>query len=287
MSAQIFALLTALAFAASNASVRRAFVHSTPMTATFASLLIHSVVLWIAVFAMGGIPEVELAGAVAIVATGLLQPAIRQFHYTGIHKIGTSRAVTLRNSYPILTVIAGVLFLGETLTLLGSVGTVLVVGGIVLTSWRIEKNVPSFRWTFLFYPIATVMLTSVVHPLRRYALLQSNEPLFFAALVGPVALLSLAVFYLSPACQEKIVWDRRAAWPIILSGSFETAAVLLMLMAFASGPVAVVSPISATAPIWTMIFSAIFLRELEKLDWAAILGTISVVAGVIAISRVP
>jgi drug/metabolite transporter, DME family len=136
MSAQILALLTALAFACSNVSVRRAFTHSTPLTATFASLLIHTVVLWIAVFAMGGIPEVELAGAVAIVATGLLQPAIRQFHYTGIHKIGTSRAVTLRNSYPILTVIAGVLFLGETLTLLGSVGTVLVVGGIVLTPRR-------------------------------------------------------------------------------------------------------------------------------------------------------
>ena len=286
MSAQLFALLTAFAFAVSNASVKRAFAYSTPLTATFVSLLIHSVVLWIAVFATGGIPEVAFAGAVAIATTGLIQPAIRHFHYTGIHKIGTSRAVTLRNSYPILTVIAGILFLGEPLTLLGMVGTLLVVTGIVLTSWRMDKNVPSFQWAYLFYPVATVLLTTIVHPLRRYALTQSQEPLFFAALVGPVALLSLAVFYVSPACQEKLVWNRRALWPIVLSGTFETAAVLFMLIAFASGPVVVVSPITATAPIWTMILSAIFLRELEKLDFASVIGTISVVAGIIAISLV-
>jgi uncharacterized membrane protein len=286
MWAQFFALLTAFAFACSNASVKRAFQHSTPLTATFVSLLIHSVVLWIAVFATGGIPQVALAGVVAISASGLLQPAIRHFHYTGIHKIGTSRAVTLRNSYPIFTVMIGILFLGETPTLLGIIGTLLVVTGIVLTSWRMDRNVPSFRWAYLLYPLATVLLTGFVHPLRRYALTQSQEPLFFAALVGPVALLSLAAFYFSPACQEKLVWDRRAFWPIVISGTFETVAVLFMLIAFASGPVVVVSPITATAPIWTMILSAVFLREFERLDWASVVGTICVVAGVIAISLV-
>jgi drug/metabolite transporter (DMT)-like permease len=286
MSAQFFALLTALAFAFSNVSVRRAFVHSTPLTATFVSLLIHSVVLWIAVFTTGGVPQAALAGIIAIATTGLIQPAIRHFHYTGIHKIGTSRAVTLRNSYPIFTVIAGILFLGEPPTLLGTIGTLLVVTGIVLTSWRIDKNIPSFRWAYLFYPVATVLLTTIVHPLRRYALLQSDEPLFFAALVGLVALLSLALFCVSPACAEKLVWDRRAFGPMLVSGIFETAAVLLMLIAFSLGPVVIVSPITATAPIWTAILSAIFLRDIERINPASAIGTICVVSGVIAISLV-
>jgi uncharacterized membrane protein len=203
MTAQLFALLTALAFATSNVSVKRGFRYSTPMTATVVSLGIHTVVLWTAIFATGGIPDAALAGIIAIAFTSVLQPAIRHFHYSGIHKLGTSRAVTLRNSYPFLTVIAGIVFLGEPLTLLGMAGTALIVAGIVLTSWRIDKNVPSFRWGYLFYPIATVMLTTIVHPLRRYALLQSHEPLFFAALVGPVSLLSFAAFYASPGCKEK------------------------------------------------------------------------------------
>lgn len=284
MTAQLFALLTAFAFAVSNVSVRRGFRYSTPLTATFASLLIHSIMLWMAVFVTGGIPRVALAGVVAIVISSLLQPGIRQFHYTGIHKLGTSRAVTLRNSYPFLTVIAGIVFLGEPLTALGMIGTLLVVGGIVLTSWRIDKNVPSFRWSYLVYPIATVLLTTIVHPLRRYALLQSPEPLFFAALVGPVSLLTLGAFYISPACKEKLVWDRRAFRPFVLSGVLETLAVLFMLIAFASGPVFIVSPIAATAPIWTMLLAAVFLRETEKFNLASVIGTISVVAGVIAIS---
>jgi len=38
-----------------------------------------------------------------------------------------------------------------------------------------------FRWLYVVYPLITASITSVVHPLRRYALIQSNEPLFFAA----------------------------------------------------------------------------------------------------------
>jgi uncharacterized membrane protein len=286
MTAQLFALLTALAFASSNVLVKRGFRHSTPLTATFVSLVIHSVMLWSAVFATGGIPPVALAGVVAIVITSLLQPGIRHFHYTGIHKLGTSRATTLRNSYPFLTVIAGIVFLGEPFTALGLIGTLLVVAGIILTSWRIDKNVPTFRRAYLFYPAATVLLTTVVHPLRRYALLQSHEPLFFAALVGPVSLVAFAAFYVSPACKEKLVWDRRAFWPLAFSGVFETLAVLFMLIAFASGPVFIVSPISATVPIWTMILAALFLKELESITVMTALGTVSVVAGVVAISLV-
>jgi uncharacterized membrane protein len=286
MKAQIFALLTAVAFASSNVAVKRGFSFTTPLTATVVSLAIHSAVLWIAVFVTGGIPTVATAAIVAIAITGVLQPGIRHFHYTGIHKIGTSRAVTLRNSYPFLTVIAGIVFLGEPLTLLGMAGTLLVVAGIILTSWRMDRNLPSFRWVYLFYPIATVLLTTIVHPLRRYALMQSHEPLLLAALVGPIALLSFAAFYASPACTDKLVWDRRAFWPLVISGIFETMAVLFMLIAFASGPVYIVSPISATAPIWTMMIGALFLKEVEQISLATIAGTILVVAGVLVISQI-
>ena len=71
MKAQLFALLTALAFTCSNVTVKRGFRHSSPLTATFVSLLIHSVVLWIVVLASGGVPPVALAAVAAIVISGL------------------------------------------------------------------------------------------------------------------------------------------------------------------------------------------------------------------------
>jgi uncharacterized membrane protein len=286
MSPQFFAWLTAFSFAVANVTVRHGMRYSTPLTATFVSLIIHTIVLWTAVFLTGGIPDVAWLGVAAIFLTGIVQPAMRVFQYKGMEKIGTSRAITLRNSYPVLSVVIGIVFLGEQITLLGAIGTVLIVAGIVLSSWKLDVQFKDFRWLYVIYPLITASITSVVHPLRRFALLQSNEPLFFAALVGPISLLSFAAYYATPANQEKLVWDRRALWPFLLSGLGETLAVLFMLNAFAHGPVVIVSPISATSPIWTALLGAIFLRQLEGLTWASMLGTISVVIGVIAITLV-
>jgi drug/metabolite transporter, DME family len=286
MSPQLFAWLTAFSFGVANVTVRHGMRYSTPITATFASLIIHTVVLWIAVFMTGGIPNVAWLGVVVIGLTGIVQPVMRVFQYKGMEKIGTSRAITLRNSYPLLSVLIGISFLGEQLTLLGALGIALIMSGIVLSTWRLDEQFKDFRWLYAIYPLITAAISAVVHPLRRYALLQSNEPLFFAALVGPISLLSFAVYYNMPANQEKLVWDRRSLWPFVVSGMGETLAVLFMLNAFANGPVVIVSPISATSPIWTALLGAIFLREIERITWASIVGTISVVAGVIAISLV-
>jgi len=286
MSPQLFAWLTAVSFAFANISVRRGMDYSTPLTATFVSLVVHTVALWIAVALTVGIPEVAVTALVAIVVTGIVQPIMRHCHYTGIRKIGTSRAVTLRNTFPLPAVLIGILILGEPITPLGIIGTLLVVIGIVFTSWRIDQHLTSFRWTYLLYPIATALITAVVHPLRRYAMVQSHEPLFFTAIVGPVSLLSFAMYYALPVCGEKLVWDRRAFWPFLISGFFETAAVLLMLFAFTLGPVVIVSPIASTTPIWTAILSAIFLRKVERINLTSVIGTVCVVAGVIAISLV-
>ena len=82
------------------------------------------------------------------------------------------------------------------------------------------------------YPIATAPITAVVHPLRRYALIQSHEPLIFTALIGPISLMALGAYYVTPNCKERLVRDRRAFWPFFVSGFFETLALLLMLLAF-------------------------------------------------------
>lgn len=283
MSPQLFAWLTAFSFAVANVTVRHGMRYSTPLTATFVSLIIHTIVLWTAVFLTGGIRDVAWLGVGAIFLTGIVQPAMRFFQYKGMEKIGTSRAITLRNSYPVLSVLIGIVFLGEQITFLGAAGTALIVAGIVLSSWKLDEQFKDFRWLYVIYPLITATITAVVHPLRRFALIQSNEPLFFAALVGPISLLSFAAFYATPANKEKLVWDRRSFWPFLVSGLGETLAVLFMLHAFAHGPIVIVSPITATSPIWTALLGAIFLRQLEQITLASVIGTLSVVAGVIAI----
>ena len=286
MSPQLFSWLAAFSFAIANITVRHGMRYSTPLTATFASLIIHTIVLWSALLLTRGIPSVKLLAIGAICLTGIAQPAMRFFQYKGMDKIGASRAVTLRNTYPVLTIVIGITLLGEQLTRLGAFGAVLVVVGIFLSSWKLEQQFKDFRWLHAIYPLITSTITAFVHPLRRYALLLSNEPLFFAALVGPVSLSAFALYYWSPASADKLAWDRRALIPFLVSGTGETLAVLFLLLAYANGPVVIVAPISSTVPIWTMMLAAIFLRDVEHFTRASIVGAFLVVIGVIAIALV-
>jgi len=284
MPPHLFALLSAIGFGLANVSVKRGLAYSTPSTATLISLIAHTVLLWAAVLAKGAIPPVQFAAVATITLTGLLQPVMRLCNYIGIEKVGPSRAVTLRNGFPILSVFLGVVVLGEELSALGAVGTLLVVTGIILTTWRLEGRIVNFRKRYLFFPLATAVVTAVAHPLRRYALTVSDEPLFLTALVGPVSLAAFIVYLASPVSKEKPLWHRKALWPFIIGGICETLGILSMLAAFSSGPVVLVSPISATAPIWTMLFAAVLFRDLERLGTSAVIGTFCVVAGVIALS---
>jgi drug/metabolite transporter, DME family len=83
-----------------------------------------------------------------------------------------------------------------------------------------------------------------------------------------------------------LVWDRRAMGPFMIAGAFETLGILLGILALSVGQVVVVSPIIATSPLWIVLGSWLFLRDLERLTLRTILGAVCVVAGTITISIV-
>lgn len=283
MTPQFLALCTALSYAAANVSVRRGLRHSSAATATLTSLIVHTVVLGSAVMVTGGAPKVVALALGLIAITGILQTGMRLWHYTGIEKVGTSRAVTLRSMHPIVSVVIGVTILQEQATQAVLIGTLLVVSGIVMTSWKVDDQITGFRLWHLLFPMATAVITGIVHPIRRYAMSISDEPLFFAAIVGIVSLLCFSSTLTLPSMRERIVWNPHSLPPFIAAGVFETSAVLLMLTAFVTGPVVLVSPIAATSPIWTLLMSVVFLRDLERVNRYTVGGTLCVVAGVIAI----
>lgn len=283
MPIELLALLTAFSYATSNIAARWGLRYSTPNTAVLFSLCIHAAGLSTIVLWTQGVPTVPRAALYLVVVTGVLQTMLRSCHYLAISKVGVSRAVTLRNTHPMLTVLIGVTVLGEQATALNLLGVLLVVGGTALTSWRMDEHVPDFRRWFLLLPVATSVMTSTVHPIRRYAMILAGEPLFFAALVGVVSLSCFAAYLALPLPRERVVWHRKALLPFAIAGAGETMAILLLFYALASGPVVVVSPISATSPVWTVILASIILRRIERTNPAVIFGTLLVVAGAICV----
>jgi len=284
--AQLIALAAALSYAISGIAAKRGLRYSTPVTVTLVSVAIHAVVLWIALLIFRGVPSLSWWVLFLFVLSGLLQPILRFLTYAGIHYVGAAAGTTLRGAHPLFCTSLAILFLGEPLNLLIVLGTIAIVAGVALISWQRNRKQEGFRWWYLAYPLSAAFLAGISHPLRRYTLSLANEPLYLAAVIGVVALPWLASATLLPGQKQKPVWDRRAMGPFFIAGSLETLGILLGIVALSVGQVVVVSPIIATSPLWVVLGSRLFLRDIERLTLRTIFGALCVVAGTIAISIV-
>jgi drug/metabolite transporter (DMT)-like permease len=283
MSAQLLAFFTSIGYAGALVSSRLGLKYSTTTTVTLVSILVQNVVLWTAVFLLGGIPIVSWISVGLFCIVGIFQFGVRLLAYTGILKIGTSRSGALQSVNPLISATLAITLLNETATAPIIAGTLLVVTGIMLVSWKAEKEIPSFRWWHLLLPIGAACFTGVNHPMRRYALSLSNEPLFFSAFMGFVSLVAFLVYTGISLQKQQLVWNRKALLPFLWTGIFETCSIVLIITALSIGPVVVIAPIAASYPVWALIGAKIFLRDVERITWKTVLGVISVVAGTVAI----
>lgn len=284
MTVQIIALSAAMAYAMSFILSKRGMRHSTPITITFVSLLMQTLVLFTIVFFFTGIPPTTPFVYGLFIIAGVLQMVVRQLTYIGIEKIGAARSGPIRASVPLWSAAVAILFLGERITLAIALGTIMVVGGILLISWRSEEHVKDFRPWYVIAPLLAAILGGVVYPLRRYALKFSDDPIYFGAIVGVVGLLCTGIFLASPTTKDKLVWHRPSVGYFIVGGSLESLGLLLVLYALSFGPVVMVTPLTATLPLWVVIGSKLFLRDVETITTRTVVGAILVVCGTVAIS---
>lgn len=282
-TAQLLALICSIFYASALVSARAGLRYSNPTTVTLVSIAMQNLLLWSAVFLTGGVHSVPLEGILLFVLVGIFQLAVRLLAYTGVEKIGASRSSALQAVSPLVSATIAVTVLGENVTALILIGTVLVVAGIVLISWKPEQALREFKHWHLLLPLGAAVLTGINHPIRRYVLILANEPLFFSALMGTVSFAGFFVYLAVSPGSLRLVWHRGAIMPFIGTGVCETLSILLIITAISMGRVVVVAPIAASYPVWSLIEARIFLRDVEAINWKVVAGISSVVAGNFAI----
>jgi DME family drug/metabolite transporter len=284
MASEITALLASISFALFAVYGWLGLRYSTPLTATIVSLTARTAALGVAVILTGGIPHYARLALMVFVFLGVLQGAISLLTFIGLQKVGTSRSQPLRNSYPLWSTAIAITFMDEHAGLAVLGGTLLVVAGVVLISWKPETAPSNYRWWHVLYSLAAGFLAGVAFPLRRYGLTITNEPVFFSAVVAIVSLLGVMPFSLWGRADRRIVWHPRGVMHFFWSGFFEALGALLTLMALSTGQVVIVSPIVATTPLFSLVISLIFLRGKEQVHRRTIVGTIAVVVGTVSIA---
>jgi len=283
VSAQLLAFITAISYASALISARRGLKYSTPTTVTLVSILMQNALLWTAVFASGGVHAVPWQGIALFGFVGITQLGVRLLAYTGVEKIGAARSSALQSVSPLVSATLAIALLRETATMLIIAGTFLVVIGIVLVSWKPEKQLAGFQRWHLLLPLGAACLTGMNHPIRRYVLSLADEPLFFSALMGTVSFAGFLIYLALSPRSQRLDWNRKAILPFMGTGIFETLSILCIITALSIGRVVVVAPIAASYPVWALIEARMFLRDVEPINWRIVLGISSVVAGNIAV----
>jgi drug/metabolite transporter (DMT)-like permease len=218
-------------------------------------------------------------GALGIFAlVGVFYPAIvTLLTYESNRQLGPTLTGAVSCTAPFFAVATAVLVLDERLSLSTAAGGAVVVAGLMLITTRAPlRTAPG--WC-LVLPLSGAALRGIAQTLTKLGLLLWPAP-FAAALVG--YLTSAALMWAVQGTHARQRGERVTRIGIlwfVAVGALNGAALLLMYYALSIGTVSTVSPIVATYPLFTMLFSAWFLGT-ESLSFKAVLGVILAIAGV-------
>ena len=278
-----FSFQAALCFSIAHIFIRRGLVGSNAMTGSFISLSMSAVMLWLAVPFFAPISALWNPAALIFVVAGIFAPGIgRTLSYVGIEKIGVARSVPIANSSPIFASIFAVVFLAETWILQNVIGTLLVIGGVIVLS--MAKPAPG-EWHKIdvIYPLIGAVAFGASTTLRKAGLGFINMPLLAAAVTaGSAALFSLALLQIRGGKEAIKLTRRSAAW-LFPAGVFNTAAMLSVFFALSHGKVVIVEPLVSSNPMTTLLLTSIFLRDIESLNLRVIMGAALTVTGTILV----
>jgi drug/metabolite transporter (DMT)-like permease len=284
MRPEAIAILSAMGWAGDAILVRMGARTSNVFAAAFLSYSVSALCLWSYLLLYFPLGLLRSPATVYFVLSGCLQPLVaRILYYVGITRMGVSRAGPLRGISPLFALIIAVIFLHERPALFVYGGTVL----IVLSVWLISSHrggEGEWKLFDMVFPLGAALVAAISQNLRRGGLLIFPDP-YVGAAVSTTTSLVLFVISMLLAGKIRLLRPHRESYPYFGSAAFVSAlAQLLNFVALSMGEVSVMVPLLDTTPLFTVLFSAVFLRDLERVSLRIVLGTVGKVAGVAIIS---
>ena len=221
--------------------------------------------------------DLEAAGVFALV--GLFFPAaVTLLTYTGNQRMGPTITSSISCTTPMFALSGAILFLGETLTTGNVLGTGAIVLGMLALTWSGNAIPRSWPLWAIALPVAAAALRALAQVLTKAGLALWANP-YAATLIGYTV--SAAVILAATRLRGKRQpGDARATPWFVATGILNGTSMFLMYTALAKGKVALVSPIIATYPLFTLGLSLLMLRQ-ERVPARVAVGAVLTVAGVV------
>lgn len=202
--------------------------------------------------------------------------------FTGVHRVGASINSAGISTRPMFATVLALVWLGEPVELKTAVGVLVLVVGLVVLALGKGGDIRGWRTVDLFFPLAAASLFAIGNVIRRYGLTRTAlTPLEAVAINEAAAFVVLAAYVVASGRRDIFAAPKTTYLYFSGSALFTAVALLALFAAFAmeGGRVALVDPLTATAPLFTTLFAFFLLKDLERVTRAVVAGAGLIVVG--------
>ncbi len=284
MLAEIIAIFSAMGWAGDAVFVRLGTRKSNIFAAMLISYAVSIALVWIYLLATTSLDFLRSPAMVFFLISGCLQPLFaRALYYEGFSRIGVARAGPLRGAEPFFATAIAVTLLHEHPTLPVYIGTVLIVASVWVISSR-DSGQAKWRLRDAGFPLGAALVSAISQTLRKQGLKILPNPFVATATVTSTSLVWLLIFVCTTKRTHLLHMTRESLVFFVCASLIACSAQLSNFVALARGDLSVIIPLLNTTPLFNVVFSALFLRNVETVTPRIVFGAIVMVAGVVLIT---
>lgn len=289
----ILALLASVSFAGSVVFVRKATVQTgesfTPTAiSVFVGIPFFTVVLFFS-GEWGKLLSVSGRALILLGAAGIIHFIIGRFlAYSSYRLIGANKATPFIMTNPFYTVILGVLFLNELLTIYLILGVICIFTGVALISTE-RKSVIAEEPRLLSHTeikgilpaLGAALCWGVTPILVKPAVAEVGSPFTAAFISYVIASVVMAFFFFQGKHREQLgkIPVSMALISMLISAIFASTGQLFLYMGLGYSPASLVNPLISTHILFIFLFSFLLNRQIEVFTLKIILGVVAIILG--------
>jgi drug/metabolite transporter (DMT)-like permease len=275
---------SAMGWAADSVLVRFGLRKSNIFAAMLVSYVVSVSCMWTYLIATTSLDFLTSPAMIYYLISGCIQPLFaRALFYEGITRIGVARAGPLRGIEPLFATAIAIIVFHEQPGWWVFVGTILIVTSLWLIS---SKQQGDQKWRLIdsLFPIGAALISAISQSLRKQALRIIPDPFVAVAMVTTVSLILLLGFVFATRRTDQLKITPEALRFFLCAALIAALAQVANFVALARGELSVIIPLLNTTPLFTVFFSAVFLRAVETINTRIVLGAGLMVAGVVLIT---
>lgn len=254
------------------------------LQASLTVVTVDSALYWVALVVIVGTDPLAGLGSWPIglfLGAGVVGTALgRLATFTGVDRVGASINSAGISTRPLFATLLALAWLGEPVSVLTGLGVIVLVAGLVVLTLSKGGDLAGWRPRDLIFPLAAAATFGIGNVIRRFGLTTTDATVLQAVALNEIGALAGLALFAVVAGRGDVLRAPRATYRYFAGSGFLTAIALLALFAaLDQGRVAVVDPLAGTAPLFTTIFAALLLGDLERVTKGVVAGAGLIVLG--------